>query len=323
MEPTEQLEVILPIVCNLVDRITPAQLTEPTPCDQFSVHGVLDHMIVLGTSFSSLFRGEEAPQADAPVVYGWVPAKDFRSAMDDLLAAVRSEGALDRLLDTPIGRMDGATFARVVAFDGLLHGWDLAVATGQVYAVDPDAVAAVDAFARVALTDDLRNAGLFSAPAPAPADASALEALAAFSGRSIEERWRTPSTPIRVDKNDVPTKMDVPGAKARQMPDFGDATGLGKMAGEYFSLAAGTDIAPLLQGLEHDMCDAPHWGYMLEGEVVVTFVGGREFTFAGGDMFHWPPGHSVRVIEDTEVVLFSPQHQHVKVMDHMLAKLTG
>ena len=51
---------------------------------------------------------------------------------------------------------------------------------------------------------------------------------------------------MRISKSDVPVKLDVPGAIARQVLNFGDATGYGKIAGEYFSLVAGTDSAPLL-----------------------------------------------------------------------------
>jgi hypothetical protein len=122
-------------------------------------------------------------------------------------------------------------------------------------------------------------------------------------------------------KDSLPVKIDVPGAKARQLPDFGDATGYGTMAGEYFSLGAGTDIAPLLEGLDRDSCHAPHWGYMISGQVVVTYADGGDESCAGGDIFYWPPGHSVRVVDDAEVILFSPQAEHVHVMDHMLQKM--
>jgi hypothetical protein len=122
-------------------------------------------------------------------------------------------------------------------------------------------------------------------------------------------------------KDSLPVKIDVPGATARQLPDFGDATGYGTMAGEYFSLGAGTDIAPLLEGLDRDSCHAPHWGYMISGQVVVTYADGGDESCAGGDIFYWPPGHSVRVVDDAEVILFSPQAEHVHVMDHMLQKL--
>jgi hypothetical protein len=128
---------------------------------------------------------------------------------------------------------------------------------------------------------------------------------------------------MHLKRNDVPVKLDVPGAVARQLPGFGDATGYGEISGEYFSLAAGTDIAPLLQGLEGDSCHAPHWGYMLDGTVVVSYRTGEEETCTAGDLFYWPPGHSVRVTEDAEVILFSPEAEHTAVIDHMGVKLAG
>lgn len=128
---------------------------------------------------------------------------------------------------------------------------------------------------------------------------------------------------MRIAKTDIPTKIDVPGAVARQAINFGDASDYGSLAAEYFSLGAGTDIAPLLKGLDGDACHAPHWGFMMSGEVVITYVDGREETCAGDDLFYWPAGHSVRVVQDAEVILFSPQVEHAEVMDHMRAVLAG
>lgn len=128
---------------------------------------------------------------------------------------------------------------------------------------------------------------------------------------------------MHISKNQIPAKINVPGAVARQTTDFGDATGFGTMAGEYFSLGAGTDIAPLLKGLKSDACQAPHWGYMISGEVVVTYTDGNVETCKEKDLFYWPPGHSVRVVKDSEIILFSPQREHTHVMDHMLSKMKG
>jgi hypothetical protein len=128
---------------------------------------------------------------------------------------------------------------------------------------------------------------------------------------------------MRISRAQVPAKINVPGAVARHVGDFGDATGLDKMAGEWFSLGAGTDIQPLLKGLEDDACQAPHWGYMLSGELVVTYTDGKVETCKENDLFYWPPGHSVRVVKDSEVILFSPQRQHARVMDHMLNAMKG
>ena len=129
---------------------------------------------------------------------------------------------------------------------------------------------------------------------------------------------------MRITKNDIPTKIDVPGAVARQALDFGSASDYGSLSAEYFSLGAGTDIAPLLKGLDDDACHAPHWGFVVSGEVVVTYTNGREEeTCVGDDLFYWPPGHSVRVVKDAEVILFSPQVEHTEVMDHMIAAMAG
>ena len=128
---------------------------------------------------------------------------------------------------------------------------------------------------------------------------------------------------MRIAKEDVPVKVNAPGAIARQKTDFGDATGFSKIGGEYFSLATGTDLAPLLVGLEGDACQSPHWGYLIEGDVVVSFTDGTEETVKGGDLFYWQPGHSVRVNADAEIILFSPQHEHGAVMDHVNAQIAG
>ena len=128
---------------------------------------------------------------------------------------------------------------------------------------------------------------------------------------------------MHIAKNDIPIKIDAPGAVARQKTGFGDASGYGTISGEYFSLGAGADIAPLLKGLKGDLCQAPHWGYLMQGQVTVTYADGAEEVVDGGDLFYWPPGHSVKVGQDAEVILFSPQHEHTETLDHMLAKMSG
>jgi uncharacterized protein (TIGR03086 family) len=185
MEPIEQLSHILPAVSDLVDRIQPTQLDDPTPCTEFTVHDVLDHMLVLGGAFAYAFRGEEAPEIRPPAPSGRVPAAEFRNTMDDLLDAVKSPGAMQRTVSSPVGEMPGETFARLVAFDGLVHGWDLASSTGQDYQPPADVVVAVDQFARAAISDEMRDGHTFKVATTAPANASQLEQLVAFSGRSL------------------------------------------------------------------------------------------------------------------------------------------
>lgn len=126
---------------------------------------------------------------------------------------------------------------------------------------------------------------------------------------------------MRIAKEDIPTRIDLPGATARQVKEFGDATGYGKIGGEYFSLSTGTDLAPLLKGLEGDLCQSPHWGYLIEGELTVEFEDGHLETVSKNDLFYWPPGHTVKAEADSEFVLFSPQDEHDKVMEHVINQL--
>lgn len=128
---------------------------------------------------------------------------------------------------------------------------------------------------------------------------------------------------MRIAKEHVDVKMEIPGAILRQRTDFGDATGFGKFGCEYFSLSAGVDTTPLFQGLEGDACQCPHWGFVLRGRITTTDADGVQETVAANDLFYWPPGHNVKVDEDAEIVMFSPQREHSHVIDHMIRKVQG
>ncbi len=123
---------------------------------------------------------------------------------------------------------------------------------------------------------------------------------------------------MHLSKDDIPVRLALPGATARQLPDFGVADGA--LGAEYFSLAAGTDLAPLLRGLDDDLCHAAHWGYLVAGTVLVEYVDSTTERVRGGEVFFWPAGHTVLVEQDAELVMFSPQVEHGQVMDHIAAK---
>lgn len=120
---------------------------------------------------------------------------------------------------------------------------------------------------------------------------------------------------MRVAKEDVDVRMEIPGAVIRQRTDFGDATGFGKISGEYFTLSAGVDTTPLFQGLEGNLCQSPHWGFVLRGQLTTTNADGTQETVKANDLFYWPPGHNVKVDADAEIIMFSPQQEHSHVID--------
>lgn len=126
---------------------------------------------------------------------------------------------------------------------------------------------------------------------------------------------------MKVSKENIEVKMNIPGAVMRQRTDFGDATGYGKLGAEFFSLSAGVDTTELFSGLEGNLCQCPHWGYVLTGQLTTTDAEGAKETVNANDLFFWPAGHNISVEEDAEIIMFSPQHEHTEVINHMKKKV--
>lgn len=177
MDPLTQFRQLGPVLGGLVAQITPDQLTRKTPCIDFTVRGVLEHMISGATAFSAAYRGETPREPDLSD-----PLGGFHPALGDLVAAIAAPGALARTIAGPFGALPGETFARYVVLDGLVHGWDMATATGQSYEPPEAVVAAADAFARQ-IIDPLRDGQTFADALEPAHDASPIERLAAYTGR--------------------------------------------------------------------------------------------------------------------------------------------
>jgi uncharacterized protein (TIGR03086 family) len=177
MEVLDLLDQLSPLLGDVVGGIRADQLDNATPCAKFTVRGVLDHMIGGATVFAAAFRGVAPTEPDMSDVLA-----AFGPALGGLAEAMHSPGALERTVAAPFGEVAGETFARFVVLDGLVHGWDLATATGQAYAPPDDLVAEVDVFARQAV-EPLRDGETFGQPVPPPPAATPIERLAAFTGR--------------------------------------------------------------------------------------------------------------------------------------------
>ncbi len=75
---------------------------------------------------------------------------------------------------------------------------------------------------------------------------------------------------------------------------------------------------PLFEEARHAHRETEH-----SGEVVATYTDGKSETCRQNDLFYRPPGHSVRVVDDAEVILFSPIHAHNEALDHMLRAMSA
>lgn len=185
MGPLEQLDELEPLLGHVASGITADDLDTPTPCANFTVRGVLGHMIGGATQFAAAFWGEAPPEVPADVAEGPDVVARAGNALAGLMSAIRSPGALDRTVAAPFGEMPGDAFARFVVLDGLVHGWDLATATQQTYEPSDALVAEVDAFAHQAIAPAMRDGDTFADALEPPAGATSIECLAAFTGRRV------------------------------------------------------------------------------------------------------------------------------------------
>jgi hypothetical protein len=90
----------------------------------------------------------------------------------------------------------------------------------------------------------------------------------------------------------------------------------GQMTVGFFRLKQGTDLGPALVGLPDDCCPCPHWGYMLEGRLLMRMPGGDQ-TYEAGQAFYWGPGHAPFALTDCAYVDFSPSAELAAVVKHI------
>jgi uncharacterized protein (TIGR03086 family) len=145
-----------------------------TPCEGWDVRTLLNHMLETQHYFAGAGRGEDAspPSAAPPEIVSDDPVADFRHARSDLLHVFEQEGVVERT-----GPLLGIAFA-----DQLLHGHDLARATGQD-ATMPEGLAE-SAYQAIhgRFTDEQRK-GVFGPELPVAGTASAQDRLLAYTGR--------------------------------------------------------------------------------------------------------------------------------------------
>ena len=77
---------------------------------------------------------------------------------------------------------------------------------------------------------------------------------------------------------------------------------------DFMSFTQGGALAPMLKGLPDDMCQCPHWGYVIKGSISMDF-GDHQETYATGDAVYIPPGHTPTYEAGTEFLQFSPAEE--------------
>lgn len=177
---------------SVVDNVSPAQMDGPTPCGEWDVRTLLNHLI-LWTSHSAERRahGEsvapELMERDFAAEPGF--AAGYRAQLDNALAAWADPAVWDRELDVMGTKTPASDVGALLIAELVLHGWDLAAATGQRYSVsDRAAVAALGAVE--ANAELFRQYKGFADPLPVAANAPVVDRVLALSGR--DPAWAPP-----------------------------------------------------------------------------------------------------------------------------------
>ncbi|PWI19166.1 TIGR03086 family protein [Streptomyces sp. Act143] len=183
------------VVARLAEAVTDEQLAAGTPCPAYAVHHLLGHVLGLSAAFRDAARKDLGATTDTPptaaipdIGPGWREA--LPKVLAELADAWRDPAAWTGM--TRAGGVDlpGEVGGAVAADELVIHGWDLAVATGQRYEPDPAALQATYAFLLAAAQDPSRGGGIFGPVVPVADDAPLLDRTLGLSGR--DPGW-TPS----------------------------------------------------------------------------------------------------------------------------------
>ena len=182
-DPIALLEQVYDHAEGVLAQIGPDQHELPTPCTEWNVHELANHMIGGIHFIASAVAGDELPAGDPPdFAASEDPAKELRMAAERSLAVWRTDGALDGTVDLGPVELPAQAALGINQVDTLTHSWDLCVALGIDRSIDPELAEAVLAIAQMVTTDENRGDRL--APAvPIADDAPAHDRLAAFLGR--------------------------------------------------------------------------------------------------------------------------------------------
>ena len=192
-EPIEQLSRALDQTGAIIAAVRPDEAGLPTPCPAWDVAALINHVVEDVQHFTASASGERWERGQARDLIGddWLGA--YRRSADELLAAWRRPSAVDRKVQLPFGEYPATWIVYQHIADIVVHGWDLATATGRSADLDPELSDVSLAWARDALRPEFRgdeaSGRSFGPEVAVPDDAPAIDRLVGFFGRD-------PSAPL-------------------------------------------------------------------------------------------------------------------------------
>jgi uncharacterized protein (TIGR03086 family) len=184
----ELLQRVVNETTRLVDSLTPDQLGNDTPCAEWTVRDIVNHITGGATLFAiSAEQGSVPDEMIGQLMGGDNLGTDYKAAW--ATAAKRAMSAFDGLdlskqVTLPFGEMPAGVALNIAVFDVATHATDIAASTGQTI-TDTELLEAALDMGKQMIGPELRMPGVFDAEQPCPADAPIMQRLLAFSGRKV------------------------------------------------------------------------------------------------------------------------------------------
>ncbi|MCG3750473.1 TIGR03086 family protein [Amycolatopsis sp. Poz14] len=184
MNPVDDLSAVLDSTGALVSGVS--RWDAPTPCPEWTVRELVNHLVLGHRLFTAALSGAKGASLDprGSDALGDDPVASYRDAVAGLLAAFRQPGALEQVVEVPAGTVPGIVAVHLRIVEELVHGWDLARATGQEAKFEDALVEREIAFSAAKLADLPPERSPFAPPVPVAEDAPPLDRLVALLGRS-------------------------------------------------------------------------------------------------------------------------------------------
>lgn len=186
-------------VVAVARNVKPDQLTAPTPCPEWDVRTLVNHLMFWSAFRSELAARKQQAPADDPVT----EATDFTAQrdwpetlarqLDKAVAAWSEPGATEGDTGLAGGSMPARMIAMMMVGELVVHGWDLARATGQTIDTDPETLRTAHEMA-AAMGDQGRQMGAFGEEVTVPPDAPLLDRVLGISGR--DPQWTAPEAGV-------------------------------------------------------------------------------------------------------------------------------
>ena len=189
MDVTATMQRVLDRTGAVIDNVTPDQLTNSTPCSEWAVRDIINHITGGATMFAECVEQGSVPDERLGQLMGGDNLGDdykgaFRTAGERAMTAFSAPGAIDKMVKLPFGEMPAGVALNIAIMDVMTHGCDIAKATGQTIDDEETLNMALEV-GRQLITDDFRVPGVFEAEQPAPPNASTEDKLLAFAGRKL------------------------------------------------------------------------------------------------------------------------------------------